>query len=89
MINAPGFIYFAQLESGGPIKLGFSNNPERRITYFPLPEPLVILAKTPGFRVQEKRLHRQIEAYRHRGEWYRDCEEIRAFMAETIAEVAA
>lgn len=69
----PGFIYFIQGQSGGPIKIGYAENVKNRIKtlqtgYF---ETLIILATYPGGVTQEKQLHERFNHIRLRGEWFK------------------
>jgi len=73
-------IYFVQREGGGPIKIGFSTNIEKRVRMLQIasPELLHVIAHGPGTLAEENLLQRRLAAFRVRGEWYRDCDEIRA-----------
>lgn len=74
------FIYF--VECAGHIKIGKADNWRKRISSIRTASPLeveilVILQAHVGF---ERDLHAKFEAYRHRGEWFRDSQEIRDFI---------
>jgi hypothetical protein len=73
-------LYFAQAVSGGPIKIGIAEDPDRRRRELQgaNPERLVILAVAPGRLGEEWKLHRDLAAFRVSGEWFTDCEEVRA-----------
>lgn len=69
-------IYFAQSPEGGPIKIGFSRNPEQRIQAFS--GGLKLLAVCPGEIVDEHALHELLSDHRLEGEWFADVEEVRS-----------
>lgn len=66
------FVYFAQGESGGPIKIGISRDPVRRVAALSngSPERLEILFVRPANEEIERRLHRMFAAGRLHGEWF-------------------
>jgi hypothetical protein len=75
------FIYFVEVQ--GNIKIGLAANWKRRInalqTASPFPvKRLLILSAYVGF---ERSLHDKFSAFRVRGEWFKDCPEIREFIA--------
>lgn len=65
-------IYFIQAGVGGLVKIGSSNNVERRCLELQTgnPETLVILAVCDGNELDEKTLHRRLRARHRRGEWF-------------------
>ena len=79
-------VYF--LECAGFIKIGFASNVYRRAAQIRSHNPLLV---TPlGFQQErradavvmlEQALHAQFKEHRHRAEWFRDCEQIRAYVA--------
>lgn len=75
-----GFVYFIQAEHGGPIKIGYSANPQNRLAALQTSSPwkLRILALTPGNRWDEDNLHRRLGAHHLRGDWFIDCEAVLA-----------
>lgn len=66
-------VYFAQAGEGGPIKIGTSEQVERRIRSLQssIPQPLRLLGTVLGGHARERELHRQFEALRIQGEWFR------------------
>lgn len=68
-----GYIYFIQGLCGGAIKIGYSKNPEKRLAELQTgyPDTLTILLMIPGTEATERTLHRQFEASRLKGEWFR------------------
>lgn len=77
-------IYFVQAGDGGPIKVGFTNNIERRFSSATTDNPadLKILGVCSGTSRYEKALHARFHAHHVRGEWFADCSEIREFIGK-------
>jgi hypothetical protein len=73
-------VYFIQAQSGGPIKIGISRDVCERLGSLQTshPEKLVLLAHRPGGPDVEAHLHRQLTRYRLKGEWFEDCDAVRA-----------
>lgn len=71
-------VYFIQVGSDGPIKVGFTTNIEKRILGIRhgLPESAQLLATIPGGKKLEKAIHRGLSEYRMRGEWFRPAKEV-------------
>jgi len=74
----PGYIYFVQGECGGPIKIGYSTDIEKRIKTLQTgyPDVLGILYLIPGDMADEEELHKELAYYRMRGEWFKPDEEV-------------
>lgn len=68
-----GFVYFIQGECGGGIKIGFSKKPEERLKQLQTgyPDTLKILCLVPGNEQTERIFHKQFDAFRLNGEWYK------------------
>lgn len=83
-------IYFVQGETGGPIKIGYARNIDNRIKSLRTgcPYKLVLLGVMEGQRSDETKLHHKFAAARLQGEWFDDCAEIRAFIADTTEQRA-
>lgn len=66
-------IYYIQRGEDGPIKVGFSDNPDRRLKELQTGsgEPLRILAVIPGDRALEKEIHVRLQGCRGVGEWFK------------------
>lgn len=67
------FVYFARLISGdGPIKIGCSLAPQRRVEDLMLwsPYPLELVATMPGGYDLEQRWHRRFAAHHSHHEWF-------------------
>jgi hypothetical protein len=72
-------VYFMQQQAGEElIKIGFSDLPDRRLSTVRRDEqePVVILAVIDGGREVERMLHKQLEADRVRGEWFRPSDRV-------------
>ncbi len=74
----PGFVYFIQGETGGPIKIGYSDDVAKRLKGLQTghPDNLKVLFTYPGSQEDEKEMHLKFEAIRLRGEWFRPTDEI-------------
>lgn len=68
----------------GYIKIGWSDNIRTRLKSLQqaLPETLLLHATMPGSVDDERALHRRFSEYSTRGEWFRRCGELVAFIAE-------
>lgn len=75
-------VYFIRAESGGPIKIGQTDDVAMRISTMQSshPETLVLLATQPGDRAIEKRMHERFSHLRIRGEWFRADVELLAYI---------
>lgn len=80
-----GFIYFMQGQCGGPIKIGCSSSPEKRLKELQTgyPDTLVLLLMIPGNEAIERALHRQFKASKLKGEWFRPDD----YVVEAIKEL--
>jgi hypothetical protein len=72
----PGFVYFIQGESGGPIKIGYSDDVVKRLKGLQTgyPDNLKILFAYPGNQDDEKSIHEMLNSDRLRGEWFKPTE---------------
>jgi hypothetical protein len=73
-------IYF--IRNGEFVKIGRAAYPEQRLAQLQIgnPTPLELLATVPGGRGEEYVLHKHFAAFGVGGEWFKDCDEIRAFI---------
>lgn len=72
-MNDPGWVYFLQASSSKHIKIGFtSRNVESRVAEMQTgqSDKLIIMAKIPGDRANERSLHQKFAEHRLRGEWF-------------------
>lgn len=77
--TARGSIYFVQAVDGGPIKIGFSRNPEHRLRGLQTgsPKELRIIALIPNkTRQLEREFHQHLAEHRMSGEWFEDHNEV-------------
>ena len=76
------FLYF--VEMAGHVKIGIARDWKKRLasmqTGSPLPIRRLLIIKTAA--CMEAILHTKFAAHRIRGEWFRDCPEIREFIAK-------
>lgn len=82
-----GFIY--AVESGGRIKLGFSEKPELRFNKIAAdaPYPCQLLGYWPGSVAEELELHDKFRAIRVHGEWFAATTDLLAFIADVAVPV--
>ncbi|APL94105.1 hypothetical protein AI27_06475 [Sphingomonas sp. BHC-A] len=75
-------VYFLQHGASGPVKVGYSKRPEKRIATIATscPDPIVVLAVIDGSHALEQRIHRAFRAHRYRGEWLRPTDEVISFV---------
>lgn len=71
-------VYF--IECAGRIKIGFSKSLEDRLRDLSTgaPAKLNLLGTVEGDRALEAKLHRSLRIHRVSGEWFTDCEPVRA-----------
>lgn len=79
-----GVIYF--VAAPGRIKIGHTAKPEERLQSLQQVdmETLTTLATIKGNRKTERQIHKRVEEHRLRGEWFKDCEAVRAVMQDVI-----
>jgi hypothetical protein len=79
-------VYFI-LDTGNKlIKIGFSKSVEARLNNLQMGNinALRLLAVCEGARTEENRLHKKFAKHRVRSEWFKDCKEIRDFIATLL-----
>lgn len=81
-----GYVYFVQAADGGPIKIGWTENPERRVEQLQASthQELRLLDYILGDRRVERALHDLLADYRVRGEWFDDCLVVRDAINDTM-----
>jgi hypothetical protein len=79
-------IYF--IETQGHVKIGYSNDPQRRFNNLTVgcPTKCTLIAVIEGDMADEKDIHERFKANRIRGEWFEFTPEINAFMAKRAVE---
>lgn len=77
-------VYFIQSGEGGPIKIGYSTNVEKRQRDLQISSPhqLALLARLPGGPKLEKVIHRGFAEHRVKGEWFRPADDLLTFIHE-------
>lgn len=85
------YVYFASYGKRGPIKIGFSVDPELRLKDWSTGLPYVptLLAQFPGSQKDEAILHKQFAAYRLNGEWFRRNQELLALVKKYAVPLKA
>lgn len=70
-MSAPGFVY--AIESGDAVKIGWSNNPRRRVHNLTTGSPVQhrLIGFIEATKDREFELHAQLSIHRIRGEWFR------------------
>lgn len=77
-------IYF--IRNGRGIKVGFSENVEKRLRVFRTTIPEIeLIATMPGGRGHERALHVMLAEHRMDGEWFRDNEHVRSAIEFAVA----
>ena len=82
--NQGGFVYFIGSPRGGPVKIGFSAAPRRRLGELQTASPvrLEILGLVSGTREMEQEFHERFAKHRLNGEWFEPCSELLDFIRE-------
>lgn len=67
-----GYVYIIHATGTNRIKLGFSNEPEKRLADLQTgsPFPLALIGTCPGSAKLERRLHSQLKDRHRTGEWF-------------------
>lgn len=82
-------IYFIQASVSKHIKIGFTESAvETRLADLQVgcPEKLEILGSFAGTQGEEHSLHNKFAKHNVSGEWFRDCEELRSFLALKMSQ---
>lgn len=84
-MNEMSVVYF--MTSGSRIKIGVTTDlPARHAALRRnLPDDLSVIAIVPGSFALEKSLHQDLHAFRLKGEWFRDCAEVRGAIDLAVA----
>lgn len=68
------FVYFIQAGDDGPVKIGITRDPKKRLSYLQVGNhlPLRLIGLWPAADSEEEAfLHSYLEGERIRGEWYK------------------
>lgn len=78
-----GYIYFVHSPESARVKIGYTTDPDKRIYGLQTASPsaLEALAIITGTVVDERELHRRFAHLRVHREWFRDCDELREYIA--------
>lgn len=81
---AGSVVYFIEAEQTRLIKIGYARELRTRFTGLTTAnsEPLRLLARAPGARKREQELHAQFISTRCHGEWFKQSDALRMFIAE-------
>lgn len=68
----PTWVYFIQSGNDGLIKIGLSNDVDKRLESLQhhATDNLRLLHKSPGTRLEERAWHAAFSGCRHHGEWF-------------------
>lgn len=89
-MTEPSRLYFIQCGEGGPIKIGISSDPVRRMSGMQVacPYPLALLHDCGPLldaRAYEQRLHARYAPYRLSGEWFLPTDSLLGFIRQIVA----
>jgi len=77
--QSEGFVYLIRSEKGGPVKIGWARDPDKRCSDLQTAHPyrLAVIARFPGSLKLERELHERFAAVRiPGGEWFEPIPEI-------------
>lgn len=79
-----GWAYIAESAAHGPLKIGFSRDPEVRMTRvrYRFGDRTYLLVAIPGGRPLERHLHKRFAAHRTEGEWFERGDDLLAFIRQ-------
>jgi len=79
-----GIVYFIQAENDGPIKIGYTTDPQTRYSTIQLccPLTLFLLGEVAGNLEDEAVLHHRFSSSWVRGEWFEPCAELLAYISD-------
>lgn len=82
----PTRVYF--ITDGEAVKIGSASDVRRRVASIQAlhHRELVVLGTAPGGFRLERKLHRELAAYRIRGEWFRRCEAVEAALRRITSD---
>lgn len=84
-----GFVYI--LKTGAFAKVGYSRNPDQRLAQLQvnLPEPSKIIARFPGTRSLEYRLHHYLRDHHLHDEWFQWCQQLTDLVTRGLPDLSA
>jgi hypothetical protein len=84
-MSLEGKVYF--VEGPGRIKIGFTQRPDQRLVQLQSMdmEKLSMVGIVAGDRAFESLLHSKLDKHQMRGEWFRDCPEVRSLIEQVMS----
>lgn len=79
-----GYVYFIEAVELGQISIGFSEEPEKRLSDLSRSSPyeLRLIGKIPGDEEKQKEIHSMFEDIRFKREWFFATKKLREFIEE-------
>jgi len=87
-MNSATCIYFCRAGECGPIKIGMSEDPTKRLHSLQTAQimPLVLMGSIPGGRKEERHWHQRFAHLRIRGEWFHGVPELMEAIMEAMED---
>ena len=84
-----GYVYFIQGENGGAIKIGYSEDVNKRIETLQTgyPDKLILLGKIYGTYEIETKIHEELREYNLKGEWFKPENKVLDTMKKYVEEL--
>jgi len=81
-----GFVYFIEAVANRHIKIGWANDPSRRLRAFQTGSPTeyILLGTIPGSRTLERKLHRDFHEFNAQGEWFFGVKPLRDYIESIV-----
>jgi hypothetical protein len=85
-LDREGSVYFVESGDGGPIKIGWTQDVERRIAELQTANahPLRLIGQVPGTMRDETAMHARFGHLRMEAEWFRNSPEIHEFLRDAV-----
>lgn len=86
---ALGFVYFVQVAGDGPIKIGWTADPQQRLIHLQIacPYSLILLGTIEGNEKHERLWHRVFAQHRLRGEWFMPSTELMGYIELALERI--
>lgn len=81
-----GFVYFIEATASRHIKIGWANDPNRRLQEFQTgaPTEYKLIGTIPGSKKLEHKLHKEFDEYRAQREWFFGVKPLRHFIKSNV-----
>ena len=81
-----GFVYFIEAMANRHIKIGWANDPSRRLREFQTGSPTeyTLVGTIPGSRTLEQKLHRDFDEFHAQGEWFFGVKPLRDYIDSIV-----